>query len=275
MDLKKALKGKLSKSQLAILNKSFDSVGQVAIIEIPEELKGKKKLIAETLLKQNKQFKTVAEKESAHSGKYRIEKVKVIAGEKNLIAEYKESGCSFRVSLGKVYFSPRFGSERLRIARQVKAGENIGVFFAGCGPYCIVIMKHSKAAGCIGFEWNPVAVKDFEENIRKNKMQAQVQAVKGDVKRTAVKFTRQFDRIIMPSPSNAIEYFKTALQCSKKNAIIHYYCFSETTEPFKKPFEEVKKIALENGKRLKLLDSKVVRPYSKEICQIVLDLKVS
>ena len=275
MDLKAALKGKLSEKQLSILNKSFDSVGQVAIIEIPEELQKKKKLIAETLLKQNKQFKTVAEKESAHSGKYRIEKVKVIAGSKNLTAEYKESGCSFRVSLGKVYFSPRFGSERLRIARQVKDGENIGVFFAGVGPYCIIIMKHSKAASCVGFEWNPIAVKDFEENIRKNKMQAQVQAVKGDVKKTAGKFKRQFGRIIMPSPSNAIEYFKTALQCCKKNAVIHYYCFSETAEPFKKRFEEVKKIAQENGKRLKLLDSRIVRPYSKEICQIVLDLKVS
>ncbi|MDO8647157.1 MAG: methyltransferase [Candidatus Diapherotrites archaeon] len=274
MDLKAALKGKLSEKQLAILNKSFDSVGQVAIIEIPEELQKKKKLIAETLLKQNKQFKTIAEKVSGAGGKYRIKKLKVIIGSKSLTAEYRESGCSFKVSLGKVYFSPRFGTERLRLAKLVQPKENVGVFFAGCGPYCIVIMKHSKATSCVGFEWNPVAVKDFEENIRKNKMQTQVQAVKGDVKKTAEKFKGKFDRIIMPSPSNAIEYFKTALQCCKKNAVIHYYCFSETSGPFKKRLEEVKKIARENGKSLKLLDSKVVRPYSKEICQIVLDLRV-
>jgi len=273
MDLKQALKGKLSGKQLALLNKSFDTVGQVAIIEIPEELQKKKKLIAETLLKMHSHIRTVAEKVSGASGKYRIKKLKVIAGEKSLVAEYRESGCSFKVSLGKVYFSPRFGTERLRLAGKVKAGENAGVFFAGCGPYCIVIARHSKAAGIVGFEWNPVAVKDFEENIKKNKMQERVQAIKGDVKEKAKKFAEKFDRIIMPSPSNAIEYFATALKCCRKNAIIHYYCFSETAEPFRQRIAEVQKIAEKNGKGLKLLDSKVVRPYSKEVCQIVLDLQ--
>ena len=275
MDLKKALQGKLSAIELSALNKSFDTVGQVAIIEIPKELQKKKKLIAEKLLEMHKPLRTVAEKASAHSGKYRIEKVKVIAGAKNLVAEYHESGCSFKVSLGKVYFSPRFGTERARIAKLVKAGETVGVFFAGVGPYCIVIAKHSKAAKIAGFEWNPIAVKDFEENIRKNKMQARVQAIKGDVKKTAGKFKRAFDRIIMPSPSNSTEYFKIALDCCRKNAVIHYYCFSETAEPFKLPLEQVKEIAQANGKSLKLLDARIVRPYSKEICQIVLDLKVS
>lgn len=274
MNLKQALGKSLSAKELALLNKSFDTVGQVAIIEIPEGLEGKRKLIAETLLKMHSHIKTVAEKESAHRGKYRIESLKVIAGEKKLKADYRESGCSFKVSLGKVYFSPRLGAERLRIARLVKEGESVGVFFAGCGPYCIVIAKNSKAGKCTGFEWNPTAFKDFEENIRKNKMGERVFCLKGDVKRAAGKFKGEFDRLIMPSPSNAIEYFAKALDCCRKNAVIHYYCFSETSEPFKKPFEELGKIAEKNGKGLKLLDAKIVRPYSKELCQIVMDLQV-
>ena len=84
MGLKKALAGKLSKKQLKVLNKSFDSIGNVAIIEVPKELEKKEKVIAGELLKLNKQFRTIAKKTKGRQGKYRISRLKVIAGEKNL-----------------------------------------------------------------------------------------------------------------------------------------------------------------------------------------------
>ena len=274
MDLKQALKGKLSEKELEALRKSFDSVGSIAILEIPKELERKEKTIAKELLKLHKHFRTVAKKVQGRQGKYRTSKLKVIAGEKNLVADYKESGCSFKVSLGKVYFSPRLSAERLRIAKQVKNGEKVGVFFAGAGPYCIVIAKHSKAEKIYGFEWNPKAVKDFEENIKRNKMQGRVFAVKGDVKKTAKKFKGFFDRIAMPAPQTSWSYLKGALASCKKKAIVHFYCFTDTEKPFGKALERLKKISVKEKIKLKVLSKKVVRPYSKKKCQIVLDLEV-
>ena len=74
--------------------------------------------------------------------------------------------------------------------------------------------------------------------------------------------------------SNAIQYLRQAFECCMKKAIVHFYCFSSTEKSFEKPVEEVKMIAEKCGRKIKVLSTKVVRPYSKETCQIVLDLKV-
>ena len=42
-NLKEALKGKLSKKEMKILIASFDSVGDIAVIQIPKGLEKKKK----------------------------------------------------------------------------------------------------------------------------------------------------------------------------------------------------------------------------------------
>jgi len=49
--LKQALKNKLTKKEKQVLVRSYDVIGDIAIIEIPDELKKKETLIAETLLK--------------------------------------------------------------------------------------------------------------------------------------------------------------------------------------------------------------------------------
>ena len=87
--LKQALKNKLTKKQLELVPSSFDVVGSIAIIDISDELKKKEKIIAQTMIKLFKPVKTVVKKSGIHYGKYRRQKLKVIAGEKNKVAEYK------------------------------------------------------------------------------------------------------------------------------------------------------------------------------------------
>ena len=48
MKLREALKGKLTKKEVAHLRAAFDIIGSIAIIEIPDELIKKEKIIAET-----------------------------------------------------------------------------------------------------------------------------------------------------------------------------------------------------------------------------------
>ena len=108
------------------------------------ELEGKAKAIGEALLSLNKQFETVCMVTGQHKGLFRVQPVKVIAGKKNKKALYKESGCTFLVHLGKVFFSPRLGTERARISKLIKKGEVVGAFFAGVGPFPIVFAKNSR-----------------------------------------------------------------------------------------------------------------------------------
>ena len=183
MDLKELLKSKLSEKELEHLRKGFDIIGSIAIIEIPKELVKKEKLIAQTLLESNSVIKTVAKKVGIHKGEFRTQKIKIIAGEKNKEGEYKESGCRFKLNVEKCYFSPRLSHERLRIASQIKEGEEILVMFSGVGPYPIVLAKNSPAKKIIGIELNPIAHKYSIENINLNKIQNKVDVYNSDVKK--------------------------------------------------------------------------------------------
>lgn len=244
--LKEALEGALTKEELGFLRKSFDVVGSVAIIEIPKELKKKEKIVAKKILEMNNSIKTVAKKEGAHKGRYRVQKLRIITGEKNKTAEYKESGVRIKLNVEKCYFSPRLSNERLRIASQIKKKENILVMFSGVAPYPLVIAKNSQAENIVGIELNPLAHKFALENIALNKLEKKIKVYKGDVKKIIKKLKiRKFDRIIMPLPKGAKGFLKEAFYASKKGAIIHYYTFAKENE-----FEEAEKELISECKKL-------------------------
>ena len=82
MKLKEALQGKLSTTELEQLRASFDVIGDVAIIEVPLELKKKQTIIGKTLHSLLKNVNVVAVKQGGHTGKYRRQPLAVVAGEK-------------------------------------------------------------------------------------------------------------------------------------------------------------------------------------------------
>ncbi len=274
--LKDLLKKKLTKKELEFLVSSFDSLGNVAIIEIPDELKKKEKLIGDAVLSMNPRFETVAKKTGAHKGLFRAEPLKVIAGKKKLLATYKESGCVFSIHLGKVFFSPRLGTERLRISKLIQPNEIVGAFFAGVGPFPIVFAKNSKMKQAIAIELNPIAVCDMKENIAANKVNDRVIPVLGDVNKVvAKKFRGWFDRIVMPSPKSSEDFLDAAFAgANPKGCVIHFYAFVPSVDPFSDIEGLFEKKADEHGFFVKFLLERKVRTFSKEIMQAVFDVYV-
>ncbi|MCX6769456.1 MAG: hypothetical protein NT051_02120, partial [Candidatus Micrarchaeota archaeon] len=134
-NLREALEGKLSAREMEELVASFDLVGDIAVVEIPDALRAKEKLVAEALMSAHRNVKVVAKKTGGTAGEFRIRPVEVIGGEKRTAAIYREGGCEFELDLNKTYFSPRLGTERGRIAALVKPGEKVLVPFAGVGPF--------------------------------------------------------------------------------------------------------------------------------------------
>lgn len=247
MNLKEALQSKLSEKEMKYLRTGFDAVGSIAIIEIPKELVKKEKLIAQTILNLNNSIRTIAKKVGRHTGKFRTQKIKIIAGEKNKVTEYKESGCRFKLDVEKCYFSPRLSHERLRIVSQVKEGENILVMFSGIGPYPIVLAKNSPAQKIIGVELNPTAHKYAVENVKLNKFQEKISLYKGDVKKIISKLKKtHFDRMIMPLPKDSTGFLKEAFSVAKRGTIVHFYTFAKENK-----FDDAKKKVLNSCKKLK------------------------
>jgi len=216
---------------------SFDSIGEIAILA--EKVKKPKK-VAEELLKEHKNIKTVAIRTENYSGKYRTPKLKIIAGKRSKTTLYKENNVILKVNPETTYFSPRLSTERKRISELVKNGERILVMFSGIAPYPIVISKNSEAKEIIGIEINPKAHKFAEENLKLNKIN-NVKLYLGDVKKVLPKINKKFDRIIMPHPTDAESYLDIALKKLKKNGTIHFYDFQFEKDLPKATIDKIKK----------------------------------
>lgn len=273
MRLRDFLKDRLDEKELSILKTAYDIVGAIAIIEIPSELVKKEKIIAEAVLKLNKQIKTVVKKAGIHKGEFRLQKVKIIAGEKTKEAEYHENNIRLKLDVEKVYFSPRLSTERKRIAELVKKGESVLVMFSGCGPYVCVIAKNTKAKEVYGVEINPVAHKYAEQNLRMNKI-TNASLFLGDVKNVVPKLKKKFDRIAMPLPRSAEDFLDVALKAIKKGGTIHFYDFENEKDMPKKSFEKIGKACKKAKKKFRILSWRKCGQYGPRKWRLVVDFEV-
>lgn len=272
--LAEELSGKLTKREAEELVKSFDIVGDIAVVEIPPSLVAKEKLIASAILKNHSNIKVVAKKTGGTSGEFRIRPVKVIAGEKRTKTVYREAGCDFELDLNGTYFSSRLGTERTRIAGLVKPGEQVLIPFAGVGPFAIRIAKTVPSTKVVGIELNPAAVQYFKQNIARNKC-TNVIAIQGDVSKLLPgKYKNWADRIAMPLPKDGHSFLTNAIPCLKKGGVLHYYSFGRTDEPYETAEKEVKLAAKKLGRGITIVFRRIARPFSKTIEQVVVDAKI-
>ncbi len=224
------LKNKLTQNQLILLPKSQEVVGEILILEIPEKLEKKEKLIAEAYLKLHRNIKTVAKKQEMHSGVFRTRKVKILAGKRTKETTHFENGVKIKLNLEQTYFSARSGNERLRISKLVKKGENVLVMFSGAAPFPLVIAKKSLAKSVVGIELNPYAFNYAIGNVDLNNLDHKISLLRGDVRKIIPKMKQKFNRIVMPLPKTGEEFLDLALKKSKKGTVIHLYAFLHETE---------------------------------------------
>ncbi len=222
MNLREALKKKLTAKELQALKTSFDVIGDILTIEIPNELKKKEKLIGQTILKLFSNIKVVAAA-GEHTGKYRKQKLRIIAGEKRYETTQKESGVVMKLDVAQCYFSPRLGSERLRIAKQVKKGEKILIVGSGVAPYPLIIAKHSPVKQIVAVEVNPAAHKYAVGNVQLNKQSSKITCIRGDIRKLKL---GTFDRIISAIPHEGVKLLSALLKFAKKGTLIHIYDFA-------------------------------------------------
>ena len=267
------LKGKLTVKELEILPRTQELVGEILILEIPDELKKKEKIIAEAYLKTNKQVSTVVKKSDIHTGQFRTRKVTILAGRKTKETIHHENGTELKLHLERTYFSARSGSERLRIANLVKLGEEVLVMFSGAAPYPLVIAKNSGARHVYGIELNPLAHNYALENVTLNNLQDRVTIMHGDVKHKIPALKKRFDRIVMPLPKTGEQFLDLALLKAKKGAFIHLYAFLDETE-IDAYAKKVKVICTKLGHPVKILDKIKCGQFSPGVFRVCLDMRV-
>lgn len=278
-DLRLLLADKLEPQDLKLVYKSYDIVGEIAVIRVPETLKQRSKIIAEAVMQAHKHVKAVWRQAGSVSGDFRLRDLEFVLGERKTETVHREHGCIFKVDLEKCYFSPRLSYERMRIAQQVQPSEAVLNMFAGVGCYSIVIAKHSKPEKISSIDINPVAIQYIQNNATLNRVQETVIPIQGDARKvTQEKLKNAADRVLMPLPEKAYEYLDYALMALRPTGgWLHYYDF----EHAKKGESPIEKIELKVSKKLQMLGSnfqvmfgRIVRRTGPNWHQVVLDIQV-
>lgn len=265
------LKGKLSAKEGALLPRSFDVIGDIAVIELPKGLQRRAKKVGAAILGTLPNVKVVAMEVGGHTGKFRRQKLKVIAGEKRLETVHKESGTVLGLNVEKCYFSPRLGSERLRIASHVRPNERVLVVGSGVGPYPLVIARHSRASQVVGVEINPVAHKFAVENVARNKLQGRVLCVKGDAAKLPAD---EFDRIIIAIPHEGVALVPKLLHLLKKGGFLHVLDFAEESD-MGVPARTLVERCRESGRRCKVVQTVKAGQPGVRRYRVCVDAKVN
>lgn len=265
--------GKKQKAAKALLG-SFDMIGDIAIVEIPRGKEKEAKETAKSIMDMHPHIKTVFEKRSNRFGEFRLRELKPIIGRER-VTEHHESGCCFRLDVTRVYFSPREGTERERIAAQVKPGETVLVMFAGIGPFAIAIgKKQPRVRKVYAVEINPDAVKYMEENVRLNRLKYVVEPVCGDVRKVCRKFYGKCSRVVMPLPHEGRKFLGTAIRCLKPKGIVHFYYIGPVENMFKMAQDIIKMECGKLGRKFRILGQKRVLPYGPGMYKVCIDFRV-
>ncbi|HLC39684.1 MAG TPA: class I SAM-dependent methyltransferase family protein [archaeon] len=271
----------LTDEEMQFAPNSFELVGSdgkvVAIVEIPEELDDRKAIIGKTIMHTNKSVKSVLNKATARKGEFRTREYELIAGNPETEVLHKEHGYLLKVNPQKTYFSAREGTERQRIAQQVERGEVVMVFFAGVGAYAIAIASEQPDVGkIITIEINPDAVEYAKQNTRINRIADKVKIIHGDVRKEAVHFYGECDRVVMPLPLFAANYLEDAIRClrEKTGGVVHFYAVVEEGD-FPTARNLVEEACVKMKKKCKILNEHKITEYSPRKWKVCIDFQVS
>jgi tRNA (guanine37-N1)-methyltransferase len=232
VSLQDAMRGIIEEPLLHLVPKSFDYVGDVAVISIPPELAAYKEVIASRLLSMRGNTRAVLNKISKLGGEHRVAEFELLLGE-STETFHKENGYTYKLDVKKVFFNPRLYSERGRIATKISPGENVLIPFAGVGPF--VLPAAGKGAKVYAVEINPDACACLRENIRINRLERQVTVIQEDFENITTEKAFQlsengFDRAIVPTPYGLDHSLVGVSKFVRVGGHIHFFTFKAESQ---------------------------------------------
>lgn len=276
--LKKLLKGVLAEDDLEKVYSSFDMIGDIAIIKIPDSLLTKKNVIGGVILESIKNLKTVFLQRSSVSGEYRLRGLEVIAGDEKYVTFYREYGCKFLVNVATTYFSPRLSTERLRISNLVSPGEIVVNMFAGVGTFSVIMAKRRQIK-VYNIDSNLDAYILSIMNSRINRLKDRIFSIHGDSQNIlrSSSFKDSIDRVLLPLPERAHEFVDISINCLRPSGG-HLHFFSHIKSDTKAgvvPTSEAHIHNLFSKYDFEIEHTQIVRDVAPRLYQTVTDLFIS
>ncbi|KAG0229354.1 tRNA(m(1)G37)methyltransferase [Actinomortierella wolfii] len=162
------LKALLPEDVLDEVPSGFTIVGHIAHMNLRDEYLPWKHLIGQVIKDKNPTIRTVVNKTDTIDTTFRFFKMEVLAGDDDMIAEVRESGCRFKFDFSQVYWNSRLQNEHERLIKMFKPWDAVCDVMAGVGPFALPAAKK----GCLVYanDLNPVSYKFMTENARLNRL---------------------------------------------------------------------------------------------------------
>ncbi|MHA1519363.1 MAG: class I SAM-dependent methyltransferase [Promethearchaeota archaeon] len=269
-----------------IIPRSFDIIGEIAIIELNREalapLRPFVSEIGNSILQTHPNIQSVFEKASNISGTYRLRDLHFVAGNNSTQTLYRENHCLFYLDVAKTFFTPRLSFERDRIAQLETKFNQIGAIwdmFCGIGPFFIQIAKQNPHSTFFATDINQDAIIYAQENISRNHLTNSITCFQQDVNNIQQNdnFTRMkegISRIIMNLPEKNIQYLSVLPPfIHPDGCLLHIYQFTEKDDDYqiiqKKFSQKIQEAELVIDK---FLTVRRVKPYSPALDTTVIDV---
>lgn len=239
MNLKERMSGRLPEECLALLSNRIHIIGNVAIIRLSPDLEPYKKEIGQDVLSNGPGIHTVLNKSSNLQGERRVAQYEVLAGRGETVTIHREFGFTYRLDLSRVFFSSRLGYERMRVAEQVRAGEDILLTFAGVGPFAVPLA--ARGARVLAVEKSREACLYLAENNRRNRVEDLVSIINGDAFGSARFIRGRFSRAVIPAPYGAEGALEAVMPLVRSGGRLHFYAFKKhhEIEPLTRRYERL------------------------------------
>lgn len=240
------------------LPRSFDVVGDIVLIRLPESLTSYGEEIGRALLAFVPGARVVGRDDGVH-GAARRRRIVRLAGDGGWATRHKENGLSLDVDLERAYFSPRLSREHERVARAVGPGERVLDLCCGVGPFALTIAHRGLAREVVAVDANPDAVALLRTNLRRLGLEERVRVVEDDVGRFLPRagLARQ---AILNLPHEGIKYVPSVGNAVEPSGTLHYYEVTERSAAESRPAELIAQ--LPGPSNWSLRERHVVHAYS-------------
>jgi tRNA (guanine37-N1)-methyltransferase len=204
-----------------LLPRSFDVVGDIVLVRIPDGLADRAPEIGRALLDFVPGARIVGADRGVR-GPDRRRDLERIAGSGDWATRHRENGIEIDVDLARAYFSPRLAREHARVAEAVASGDRVYDLCCGVGPFALTIARDGRAAEVTAVDANPDALALLRSSAARLRGAPRIVTLEDRVEGFAPT-APPVERVIVNLPLEGIKYLPSVARTVGPGGRLYYY----------------------------------------------------